>query len=193
MKDTAQEADGERNLINQKLLLSVFKSLGAFSKYAIEMFVSIAQMECLLTPRLSQEFKWGFFVNWRGGAGNNIEDDLAQEISNKLSKNVVQRMGPNKSISSISKVSKAMSGITSIKEQFDKTIKVEKVSVQHATRDSLKDEKEMVEDIIKLNPFHHIEGRSHEHFPDIKRSPLRYLNVVDFHKWLEKHKKEIHN
>ena len=34
-----------------------------------------------------------FFVNWRGGAGNNIEDDLAQEISNKLSKNIVQRMG----------------------------------------------------------------------------------------------------
>ena len=40
MKDTAQEGDGERNLINQKILLSVFKSLGAFSKYTIEMFVS---------------------------------------------------------------------------------------------------------------------------------------------------------
>ena len=60
MKDTAQEADGERNLINQKLLLSIFKSLGAYSKYAIEMFVSIAHIECLLTPRLAQEFKWVF-------------------------------------------------------------------------------------------------------------------------------------
>lgn len=29
MKDSAAEADGERNLINQKLLLSVFKSIGA--------------------------------------------------------------------------------------------------------------------------------------------------------------------
>ena len=193
MKDTAKEGDGERNLINQKMLLSVFKSLGAFSKYAIEMFVSIAQMECLLTPRLAREFKWGFFVNWRGGAGNNIEDDLAQEISNKLSKNVVQRMGPNKSVSSISKVSKAMSGITIIKEQFDKTLEIKNVSVQHATRDSLNDEKEMVGDIIKLNPFQHIDGRYHENFPDIKRSPLRYLNIVDFHKWLEKHKKEMHN
>ena len=43
MKDTAAEADGERNLINQKLSLSFFKSMGAYSKYAIEMFISIAQ------------------------------------------------------------------------------------------------------------------------------------------------------
>ena len=32
MKDTAAEADGNRNLINQKLLLTVFKSVGAYSK-----------------------------------------------------------------------------------------------------------------------------------------------------------------
>ncbi|CAH3190469.1 unnamed protein product [Porites lobata] len=50
MKDTAAEGDGNRNLINQKLLLS-----------------------CLLTPRLSEQFKWGFFVNWRGGFGRNIK------------------------------------------------------------------------------------------------------------------------
>ena len=47
LKDTAAEADGKRNLINQKLLLSVFTSVGAYSKYALEMSVSIAQSECL--------------------------------------------------------------------------------------------------------------------------------------------------
>ncbi|MEO0686983.1 MAG: hypothetical protein AAFY76_18545, partial [Cyanobacteria bacterium J06649_11] len=85
MKDTASEGDGFRNLINQKILLVVFKSLNDKSKYAHEMFVSIAQIECTLTERLSAEFKWGFFFNWRGGAGNNIEDDLGQEICNRLS------------------------------------------------------------------------------------------------------------
>ena len=45
MKDTAAEADGERNLVNLKLLLSVFKSMGTYSKYALEMFVSIAHIE----------------------------------------------------------------------------------------------------------------------------------------------------
>lgn len=67
LKDTAKEGDGDRNLINQKLLLVVFKSLGAYSKYAIEMFLSIAQMECLLTPRLSEEFKWGFLATGKVG------------------------------------------------------------------------------------------------------------------------------
>lgn len=191
MKDTAAEADGERNLINQKLLLTVFKSLGGYSKYAIEMFVSIAQIECLLTPRLSEEFKWGFFSNWRGGAGRNIEDDLAQEISNRCSKSVVQRMGPNKTINSISKVCKATTGLQQITQQFDSSIGIHKTSVQHTTRDCLKDEKEMVADLIQLDPFNHEPARSHDSFPDIKKCPLRYLNVVDFHQWLDKHKREL--
>ena len=61
--DTTKEADGDRNLINQKNLLIIFRSLNSFSKYSIEMFLSIAQIECLLTLRLSEEFRWGFFGN----------------------------------------------------------------------------------------------------------------------------------
>ena len=138
MKDTAAEADGERNLINQKLLLSVFKSMGDYSKYAIEMFISIAQIECMLTPRLAEEFKWGFFVNWRGGDGKNIKDDLAQEIQNRLSKSIVQRMGSNKTLQSISKVCKATNGITEVEEQFDRSVGLHNSSVQHTQETRLK-------------------------------------------------------
>ena len=191
LKDTAAEADGERNLINQKLLLTVFKSLGSYSKYALEMFMSIAQIECLLTPRLAEEFKWGFFVNWKGGKGKNIEDDMAQEISNRIRKNIVQRMGPNKTLSSISKVCKATNGIKQVAEQFDCTVGLQKVSSQHTTRDSMADEKDMVTDLVKLNPFDKVPGRSHTSFPTIKRCPTLYLDVVEFHKWIEKHKKEL--
>ena len=53
--DTTKEVDGDRNLINQKILLIIFRSLNSFSKYAIEMFVSIAQIE------------WGFVCHWTGG------------------------------------------------------------------------------------------------------------------------------
>ena len=80
LKDTAAEAGGDRNLINQKWLLSIFRSLNSFSKYSIEMFVSIAQTEDLLTPRMSEDFKWVFFSNWKSGEGKNVEDDLIQEI-----------------------------------------------------------------------------------------------------------------
>ena len=157
------------------------------------MFISIAQIECLLTPRHSEEFKWGYFVNWRGGNGNNIEDDLAQEISNRFSKSIVQRMGSNKTLNSISNVCKATNGIRQLTEQFDESAGIHKVSVQHITSDSLKDEKEMVDDLIKLNVFNKIPGRSHEIFRYIKRCPLQYLNIIDFHQWLEKHKKQLSN
>ena len=191
MKDTAAEADGNRNLVNQKLLLAVFKSMGNYSKYAIEMFISIAQLECLLTPRLSEEFKWGFFLNYRGGAGNNIEDDLAQEIYNKCSKSIVQRMGANKTLNSISKICKATTGINQITEAFDCSVGIHKKSVQHATRDSLVDEKGMIGDLLKLDPFTHVPSRSHASFPGIRRCPLLYLNVTEFHQWLKKHMDEI--
>ena len=67
----------------------------------MEMFVSIAQIDFLLNPRLSEEFKWGFFVNWRGGASHNIKDDAAQDIHYSSSKAVVQKKGRNKTIQSI--------------------------------------------------------------------------------------------
>ena len=54
-----------------------------------------------------------------GGKGDNIEDDLAQEISNRLSKSIVQRMGSNKTLNSISKVCKATNGIRQLTEQFE--------------------------------------------------------------------------
>ena len=193
MKDTAAEGDGQRNLINQKLLLSVFKAMGPFRKYAIEMFISIAQIEFLLTPRLSEEFKWGFFLNWRGGAGHNIEDDLAQEISNRLGKNIVQRMGPNKSISSISKVCKASNGIHLLIQQFDDSLNIHAKSVQHTIRDSLKDEKDMVAEIVQLDPFNYVQGRHHDSFPGIRKIPLKYLDIVEFHQWLNKHITELPN
>lgn len=110
---------------------------GLHSKFAIEMFVSVAQIKCLFTLRLSQEFKWGFLVNWRCGVGNNTEDDLAQEISNRLSKGIAQRTGPNKKLQSISKVCQAANGVTEIKKQFDLSGGIQKTSVQHTTQDSL--------------------------------------------------------
>ena len=119
MKDACKEGDGERNLIHQKILLSVFKSIDSYSKYAHEMFYALLYTECLLTPRLSEEFKWGYFSNWRGGKGRNMEDDMAQEISNRLSKDIARRMGANKTVESISKMSRATNGIKAIIQNFD--------------------------------------------------------------------------
>ena len=130
MKDIAAEADCERNLINQKLLLSVFKSMGAYSKYATEMFVSITQIECTLHNISLKNSNGAFLLTGEvHGAGKNIKDDLAQEIDNRLSKSIVQRMGPHKTIQLISEVCKATNGIAVVKEQFDDSVAIQKSSV----------------------------------------------------------------
>ena len=111
-------------------------------------------------------------MNWRGGKGNNIEDDLAKEISNKLGKTIVQRMGPNKSIESISKQCKAVSGIKEVIENFDKVSSIQKPSSEHTIRNTKNDGMEIITTLIKLDPFDHQPVRFHRCFPDIKRSPM---------------------
>ena len=59
-------------------------------------------------------------------------------------------------------------------------------SVQHTHGHALDDEKEMIKDILSIQPFNYEKNRTFKCFEDIKRSPLRYLNVPKFHKWLKK-------
>ena len=179
MKDTAKEADGGRNLLNQKLLLNIFRTKDTQSKYAKEMFVAISQYECLLTPRLAEEFKWGYFVNWRGGEGNNIEDDLCQEISNGIGKKMVKRLGENKTLAALSSICSAVGGIKEIMDNYDDSIKLKKQSSWHAKVDRLKEEKEMIKDLLKLKPFRHQKDRKHKSFPKMKQHHKQIPHLVE--------------
>ena len=191
MKDATKEGDGNRNLINQKLLLSTFKSLSVYSKYALEMFIAIAQVECLLPPQLAARMKWGYFVNWKGGKGKNVEADLAQEVSNRLSKKIVQRMGANKTIPNITKVTRAANGIKEIVENFDSEIGHEKGSSKHKRRPAAEDERGMISDLLSIRPFSFESGRHHPSFEGIKRCPSRYMKANEFYAWIAKHKKQL--
>ena len=130
----------------------------------------------------------GFLCQLEGCLGNNMEDDVAQEISYRLSKSIVQRMGPNKTLKSISNVCKAANGIKEVKEQFDTSASIRHTSasirhtsVQHTTRDLLVGEKEMIADLVQLDPFRILPGKYHKSFSEIKSCALRYLNIIEFH------------
>ena len=191
MKDTAREGDGDRNLINQKILLSIFKSVNTYAKYAKEMFVAIAQLECLLPPRLSEELKWSNFVNWLGGEGKNMEDDLCQEITNRLGKEMIRNMGANKTMKSISRAMKPVSGIKVIMENYDEETNLETKSRKRTKQSALEEEKEMVKDLNSVNVFDHVTNRSHKSFPTIKRLPHQYIKPDEMNKWLLANLKEF--
>ena len=185
LEDTAREGDGERNLMNQKLLIPFFKSLGSYSKYAIEMFIAVSQVEITATKRMSEELKWGYFTSWRGGVAKNIEEDMAQEIYNRITKEIVKRMGADKSMSSISNISRAVGGIKPIKDSFDDSIELTPDSSKHHTADSKNDELGMIQDLMGLKPFEHQNGRAHDSFQNIKRHPLLNLNMNEYGNWLK--------
>ncbi len=54
------------------------------------MFTSIVQVEAMLSEEMAHRLTWGQFVNWNGGQGMNIACDMAQEICNRVSKDVVK-------------------------------------------------------------------------------------------------------
>jgi len=101
LKENCAEGDGDRHNINRKRLPSYFHSASSFSKYAIEMFTHISQVEALASEELAQRLSWGRFVNWDGGIGSNIEGDKAKEICNCTTKSVVQGMRTNKTTNAI--------------------------------------------------------------------------------------------
>ena len=122
--DTCTEGDGLRNNISKKRLLLYFKSSGSFNNYSIEMFTSIAQIEALTSEEMAHRLTWGRFVNWHGGQGKNIACDMAQEICNRVSKDVVRGMGPNKTPKAMQRASKAAAGIQQIIKNFNDASKI---------------------------------------------------------------------
>ena len=163
----------------------------SFSKYAIEMFVSIAQIEWLLTARLSKEFRTGFFCNWTGRKTRNIEDNLAHEIYNNISKNALEHLGSNKPIQTIDKICRTTCGIKENRDNFDGTTKIHKSSTRHTERLSHSDEIEMIGDLLEFKPFSFESGRLHENFATIKSSASRYIKIVEHHIWLNTHIKQL--
>ena len=189
--DTCKEGDGERSIINKKRLLMYFKSSTSFQNYSIEMFTSIAQVKALASEEMAHRLTWGRFVNWHGGAGQNIACDMAQEICNRTSKDIVRGMGANKTRKAMMRASKASAGIHQIVQQLRDTTKIKKRSQAHTHKNKDDDEKMMLQDLQKLKRFKVSPGRSHHNFEDMQVSPTSTVDMAKLFSWLEKHKKQI--
>ena len=189
--DTCKEGDGLRNNINKKRLLLYFKSSNSFHNYSLEMFTSIAQIEALVSEEMAHRLTWGRFVNWHGGKGRNIACDMAQEICNRVSKDVVKAMGPNKTQKAMERASKAAAGVEQIVNRLNTVSDVKRVSQAHIHKSAKEDEVMMVQDLRMIKPFERKPGRKHAHFDKIQAMPTSGLDMKILFIWLEKHKKKI--
>ena len=55
LEDQARKGNGERNLMNQKLLILLFKSVSLHIKYVIETVTAVFQLEIEVTERMPEE------------------------------------------------------------------------------------------------------------------------------------------
>ena len=155
------------------------------------MFTNFSQTDYLMSAQVTHRATWGRFVNWRGGAGDNMEANLVQEICNKVSKNVAQGMGPNKTKAAIERASKAGAGIQEVICNYDGASGVKPRSGAHTKMSAKADELEIIEALKKSKPFCIVPGRKHDSFPNIEISPLEQLDRDDLYLWLDKHKRQI--
>ena len=191
LKDTTKEGDGTKAAINEKVLMSFFKCQNNCSKYAVEMVTAINQKEILLSPRTAEVVKREPFVNWRGGIGNNMDDDMAIEICNSVTKRMVRDMGANKTVNAIDLVSRASVGIEDITSNDDKASSIPAKSSKHTTGSSREDEINMIADLRWLRSFRKIPSRNRVSFPNISKGALSELDMDDYNRWIQKHVRQL--
>ena len=191
IKDAVAIGNGEYLSILRKQLLVHFFSNPGFNEFSIEMFINILQCNVLLSEAEAEHCKWAATVNWKGGAGKNIEIDLFQENRNAEMKELIKSMGANKMEKAISRASKALGGVSKVVEAFESQVNITKKSSAHSHRSSSEDEKLISRDLRSLRPFRKEDGRQFESFAGVSCNPTNSFNKEKFKEWIEKHKNNI--
>lgn len=170
-------------------LLPHFKSIGGFNAYAIEMLISIVQNEVFLSE--AHQCIWASTANWRGGPSKNIEIDLLQENQNRVIKNEIKVMSPNKTDKAIERSSRSSGGERQRIQNFDYQVNRIVHSSSHSHRSSAIDEGKVIADLRLLKPLNFVPGRKHDSFEDIMADPLATFDEQELNKWLRRHKKNL--
>ena len=192
LNDTIHEGDGERNVINWKYLLCLFKANNNLSKYAIEGMYFLTLVKCLLTHQVSQRVIWGRETNKKGKIGANMPNDLEMEHDIKDTKTLITSMGANKTDNSVLRGSMSVTGVSESLSAYDESSNVKPQSTAHTKKSSARDEGIMVADLRLLKPFNCSPlHEPHASFPDIAKSIREKLNMNDLFQWLEKHKRRL--
>ena len=191
LNDTEKEGDGERSLRNWKLLMLYFKSRSRSMKYAYEIMRFVSFTKALYTEKVANRVISGQFVNFKGGAGGNVANDLKQEHIVKYNKRILKGLCGNKTFKAIQTGSSAAFGLHATVDNFDSVTGIHKSSTAHTHVSKKNDEDEMIKILNTLQPFSHTNGRSHSSFQKITKSPLDKLNIVALNQWLNHHKKRL--
>jgi len=117
-------------------------------------------------------------VNYLGGEGRNVANNLKQEHHVKRNKKLITKLGAQKTLKAVTRATAASSGIEDITNNIEYQKDIPRSSSKHTAASADEDEIEMVKILRGLQPFKIIPKRSHTHFPNIPKSSMDELDVV---------------
>ncbi|KAK3093110.1 hypothetical protein FSP39_011171 [Pinctada imbricata] len=158
LDDTAKEGDIMRIQPNLLKCIPFFYSHSKLSKYLVECVDFILKCESS-SPLTRIRILEGFFVNRKGGHGNDVEADLVQEHSVRHQKELIRALGANKSDKAILRATGAANLVTSLVENYDTALSVPIKSSNHGTCTNEKDMTVIRECLRSTRPFKHTPGR----------------------------------
>ncbi|XP_068723247.1 uncharacterized protein [Montipora capricornis] len=188
LNDTEAEGDGDRSLINWKMLLLYFRSRPRGKKYAFEAMRFITCVKGLYTEKIAHRVLHGQFVNPKGGEGSNYANDLKMEHlvgDNKVS---LRGLCGNKTLKAVQRCSAAAYGLKECCTQHDDECGIHPESTKHTHACTTEDVKAMSAILQQAKPFHYQRGRTLHSFPTVTKSPLDQLDVALLNTWLTNHK-----
>ena len=191
LNDTEKEGDGERSIINWKLLMLYFRTRTRGMKYANEAMRLITNVKALYTEKMAHRIVHGQFVNMKGGQGRNYANDLQMEMLIKNHKVMLRGLCGNKKLNAVERSTKASHCLKTMVEVFDGESNVPPDSTSHSHASTQDDIKEMIWLFTNLKPFTYTPNRILHSFPTITKSPLDQLDTAALHSWLNRHKKRL--
>ena len=153
--DAIKLGDGARVLRLYKYFMLFFK-VSSCRKYAIAMLHLLAQVNCLLIPRLAHSLVWNPFVNHQGQVDTNHPMDLDVEHDNKYFKNDCHSYRGEFTEKTINRSTERSNQI--VMNFHHETTSVTKPSGIHSRLSTEDDVKALVEHVYSANVYKNIPG-----------------------------------
>ena len=134
---------------------------------------------------------YGRVVNYLGGDGKNVANDLKQEHFVKKNKKLIKALGAQKTLTAVSRATGASHAINDIISNLETQTNIHRQSSKHTVASAEEDERTMINVLRELKPFTSILNRRHSNFPNISKSPFDELDVMLLKTWLQKHKTSL--
>jgi hypothetical protein len=184
-EDACSEGHGERQTRIWKFFLLHFKANGR-TKYSIEAFNLIAQINALLTARKAHQLIWNRTCS-TNNHGENKPLDLQNEHLNRELKDDINTYRAQLTEKSIDRTGHAIGPTMHVLHNFDKISEIKPPSGKHPEPKQKEELDAIINELKKQEVFDLKPGRKHGAFPNFPADPLCKLkdDKSKLRKWLQ--------